>query len=363
MIDIDNKKIKVLVVDDSAFMRKIISDILNSNDKIEVVDTARNGSEAINKAIKLKPDVVTLDIEMPIMNGLEALPEIIKFVPTTKVIMFSSTTKRGADETIKALELGAVDFITKPSGTIVDIKIDNIKDEIINTVIQVAYLAKKNSNSEEVKKLIYKPIHPEKSFNSLMDGKKTRYIVAIGTSTGGPRALQDVIPYIPEDIPATFLIVQHMPPGFTKSLAARLNNLSKIVVKEAENGDILKVGTAYIAPGNYHMVINRTGLDDHVISLNSDPPVSGHRPSVNVMMESVARIENKNLIAVMMTGMGSDGSEGIKKIKMMGGKTIAQDEESCVVYGMPKAAVNAGIVDKIVPLNRIASEIIKFMGV
>ncbi len=363
MIDIDNKKIKVLVVDDSAFMRKIISDILNSNDKIEVLDTARNGIEAISKAIKLKPDVVTLDIEMPIMNGLEALPEIIKVVPTAKVIMFSSTTRKGADETIKALELGAVDFITKPSGTILNIKIEDIREQIINTVIQVAYLTKKSNNSSEVKKLIYKPNHVEKTFNNLIDGKRAKYIVAIGTSTGGPKALQDVIPYIPEDVPAAFLIVQHMPPGFTKSLAARLNNLSKITVKEAENGDILELGTAYIAPGDYHMVINRTGLDDHVISLNSGAPVSGHRPSVNVMMESVSKIENKNLIAVMMTGMGSDGSEGMKKIKMTGGKTIAQDEESCVVYGMPKTVVNAGIVDSIVPLNRIASEIIKYMGV
>ncbi len=360
MIDIENRKIKVLVVDDSAFMRKIISDILNSNDRIEVIDTARNGSEAISKAIKLKPDIVTLDIEMPIMNGLDALPEIIKAVPTAKIIMFSSMTKRGADETIKALELGAVDFITKPSGTIVNIKVDDIKDEIINTIIQVN-LTKKINNSEEVKKLIYKPI--EKTFNNMIDGKKTKYIVAIGISTGGPRALQDVIPYIPEDIPATFLIVQHMPAGFTKSLAVRLNNLSKITVKEAEDGDILKIGTAYIAPGNYHMVINRTGLDDYVICLNSDAPVSGHRPSVNVMMDSISKIENKNLIAVMMTGMGSDGSEGMKKIKMVGGKTIAQDEESCVVYGMPKAVVNAGIVDSIVPLNRITSEILKYMGV
>lgn len=363
MADIDNKKIKVLVVDDSAFMRRIISDILNSNDKIEVLDTARNGSEAISKAIKLKPDVVTLDIEMPVMNGLDALPQIIKVVPTAKVIMFSSTTRRGTDETIKALELGAVDFITKPSGTIVNIKIEDIRDEIINTVIQVAYLTKKNNNSAEVKKLIYKSSNLERTFNNMIDSKRTKYIVAIGTSTGGPRALQDVIPYMPEDIPATFLIVQHMPPGFTKSLAVRLNNLSKITVKEAENGDILKPGTAYIAPGDYHMVINRTGLDEYIISLNSDPTVSGHRPSVNVMMESIAKIENKNLIAVMMTGMGSDGSEGMKKIKMAGGKTIAQDEESCVVYGMPKAVVNAGIVDSIVPLDRIAAEIIKYMGV
>jgi len=190
-----------------------------------------------------------------------------------------------------------------------------------------------------------------------------KYIIAIGTSTGGPRALQEVLPKLPQDIPAAVLVVQHMPPGFTKSLSARLDSLSDINVKEAEEGDILKPGWAYIAPGDYHMLINRYKNGIYKIAINSESPVAGHRPSVNVMMNSVAECGHKKIIAVMMTGMGNDGSEGILKIKMVGGKTIAQDESTCVVYGMPKSAVNIGAIDIISPLNNIAAEILKIVGV
>ena len=191
-----------------------------------------------------------------------------------------------------------------------------------------------------------------------------KYIVVIGTSTGGPRALQDVVPLFPREIPAAILIVQHMPSGFTKSLAERLDSLSFIKVKEAQDGDVLKAGHAYLAPGGFHMVLNNYRIEGYKIGLNKNPPVLGHRPSVNVMMNSVARVVNdKDVIAIMMTGMGSDGSEGILKIKNTGGKTIAQNEDTCIVYGMPKSAVEAGAIDKIVPLQEITKEALKFMGV
>ncbi|MDD4503666.1 MAG: CheB methylesterase domain-containing protein, partial [Clostridiaceae bacterium] len=202
-----------------------------------------------------------------------------------------------------------------------------------------------------------------KIFSGSDYGEYLKYIVVIGTSTGGPKALQEVLTKLPEDIPAAVLVVQHMPPGFTKSLSERLDSLSQINIKEAEEGDVLKPGWAYIAPGDYHMLINNYGNYEYRISINRESPVTGHRPSVNVMMKSVAESGHKNIIAVMMTGMGNDGSEGILKIKETGGITIAQDESTSVVYGMPKSAVNIGAIDIITPLENIASEILKNMGV
>lgn len=195
------------------------------------------------------------------------------------------------------------------------------------------------------------------------EDNKIKYIIAIGTSTGGPRALQEVIPALPSEIPAAVLIVQHMPSGFTKSLANRLDNISQINVKEAQDGDILRPGWAYIAPGDFHMIIKKHRFNEYKISVNKEEPVAGHRPSVNVMMQSVAESGHPNVIGVIMTGMGNDGSIGIKQIHDIGGKTIAQDEKTCVVFGMPKAAINSGIVDIIVSLQKIAIEILKIMGV
>lgn len=354
-------KIKILVVDDSAFMRKVITDMLNSVDSIQVIDTARNGAEGIEKAKRLKPDIITLDVEMPIMDGLTALKELMELRPVPKVIMLSSLTYEGAEATMKALDLGALDFVTKPTSSIVNFKVEAIREELVKKITDLAMSKQKSLVANKIftePKSISKPKTPVEAGKNQL-----KYIIAIGTSTGGPRALQEVVPYLPQDIPAAVVIVQHMPPGFTKSLAARLDNLSKINVKEAEDGDILKAGWAYLAPGDFHMLINSSPLEGYRISINQDPPVTGHRPSVNAMMESVADCGHNNLIAVMMTGMGSDGSEGILKIKKKGGKTIAQNEETCVVYGMPKSAVNIGAIDKIVPLNEISKEIIKFMGV
>lgn len=349
--------VKVLVVDDSAFMRKVISDILNSDRGIQVVDTAKNGQEAIEKAKSLNPDVITLDVEMPVMDGLTCLKKILanKYVP---VVMLSGLTREGAQDTIKALEYGAVDFITKPRN-IFDISGEEKKLELIEKV-RIAKNAVRLKQDKKRKNLF--------NFNKQkLDVEKSTQlnnIIAIGTSTGGPRALQDVIPLIPGNIPAAFVIVQHMPAGFTRSLAERLNSLSELTVKEAEDGEPLMPGYAYIAPGDYHMLFDRCMDGSIKIKLLQSPPVGGHRPSVNVMMKSLSDTGMNNIIAVIMTGMGGDGSEGVKALKDKNKSyIIAQDEKSCVVYGMPKVAVQTGAVDAIVPLKEIAREIVKLVGV
>ncbi|MCR4434478.1 MAG: chemotaxis response regulator protein-glutamate methylesterase [Clostridiales bacterium] len=345
---------RVLVVDDSAFMRKVISDILRADNTIEVVDTAKNGAEALEKVKVLKPDVVTLDVEMPVMDGLTCLKKLLD-TSYTPVIMLSSLTKDGEEATIQALGYGAVDFITKPTN-IFGMSDQAKKRELIEKV-------KVAKNAAKPKKYVFeKPkIRPK---SQIAKSESLKYIVAIGTSTGGPKALQDVIPLIPGDVPAAFLVVQHMPPGFTKSLGDRLNSLSEVVVKEAEDGENVKPGYVYIAPGNYHLLVERHKGTNLKLKLNQGPSVGGHRPSVDVMMNSLSDTGLKNIIGVIMTGMGGDGSEGIVKIKRINnGHIIAQDEKSCVVYGMPRAAVQTGVVDAVVPLKEIAGEIMKFMGV
>lgn len=357
-----SKQIRVLVVDDSAFMRKVIGDILSNEKDIEVVDFARNGKEAIEKAKLKNPDIITLDVEMPILSGLDALSELMAIQPTPKVIMVSSLTTEGADATIKALERGALDFIAKPTKSLFSFDSEGLKEDLLKKIRDLS-ASKQKSSFLARREAPRVPVPPASKSQNLASGK-LKYVVAIGTSTGGPRALQEVIPIFPKDIPAAILIVQHMPPGFTKSLAERLDSLSYVNVKEAQDGDLLMPGCAYLAPGDHHMVVTRLSNDDYRINLNKEPQVSGHRPSVNVMMNSVASsVTTKNLVAIMMTGMGSDGSDGITKIKNNGGKTIAQDEDTCVVYGMPKAAVAAGAVDKVVPLQDITKEALKFMGV
>jgi len=348
--------IKVLVIDDSAFMRKVLADILNNTTDIRVTATARNGLEALEMVREVKPDVITLDVYMPAMDGLTCLREIQKLTDAP-VIMLSSLTTEGASATIEALEAGAIDFIAKPS-SIFDISGKKKADEIIKK-IRVAYsIRKKMSDMRQ------KPEHGSVKHADRYVNKELKALVVIGASTGGPRALQEVIPYIPEDIPAAVLIVQHMPPGFTKSLAERLDALSGLIVKEGEDGEVIKPGYAYVAPGGVHMEVV-SGTDGVLkISLNESAHEGGHRPSVNVLMKSVAKTGFPNVIGVVMTGMGNDGRDGAMCIKELnGGIIICQDEMSSVVYGMPKAVVNAGIADAVVPLKEIAAVIVKYMGV
>ena len=348
--------IKVLVVDDSAFMRQVISDIINKDPDLSVAGTAKNGQDALEKIKSLQPQVVTLDVEMPIMDGITTLEEIMKNHPLP-VVMFSSLTKQGADATLRALEKGAIDFMLKPSAT----KIHSIADELCN---KIKIAAKSKVQTERKKTFNFLPVIKKEKKSSLVikhtKQDKIEQMILIGTSTGGPKALQEVLPLLPADIPAAILVVQHMPAGFTRSLSERLNTLSEIIVKEAEQGEILKNGVAYIAPGDYHLKIENNGGTINV-KLTQEPPVSGHRPSVNAMMESVCNSFYGRLVGVIMTGMGNDGTSGLKLIKEKQGINIAEDESTCVVFGMPKAAIQANSIDHIVPLNQISQTIIKML--
>ncbi|MCM3717139.1 chemotaxis response regulator protein-glutamate methylesterase [Fictibacillus phosphorivorans] len=332
-------------------MRKLIKEFLSEDPRIDVLDTARNGQEAIEKILKLKPAVVTMDVEMPVLNGIEAVKKIMSVHPLP-IIMLSSTTKEGAENTILAMEAGAIDFVAKPSGAI-SLDLHKVKTTLVEKVI--------TSSKVKLKPVIHTSLKPNgskpKQYIEKEEKDSLSKLVLIGTSTGGPRALQKVIPGLPGDIDAPIIVVQHMPPGFTQSLANRLDTLSEVKVKEAEQNERLKKGTVYIAPGGYHIrLVEKWG--QAFLTIDQEPPVGGHRPSVNVLFESAAKLENFYKVAVIMTGMGSDGALGILALKNSSQtKVIAEAEESCIVYGMPKAAVLTKKVDEVVQLGSIASAI------
>ena len=343
-----NEKIKVLVVDDSTVMRKLISDILKNDPQIEVVDTAKTGKEAIEKAKNLKPDVITLDIEMPEMDGITALKILRKEVPQTKVIMFSSLTQEGAKATIESLALGAYDFVPKPSTKSFLESVKKIEQDLIPKIKSVVPLKKI--------KLIYKPIQITPKI------KKGIYkVCGIGVSTGGPQTLLKILPKLPPNFPAPILIVQHMPPLFTKQLAERLNSLSRLRVKEAEEGEFVKDGVVYIAPGDYHMKIKKENSLIK-IKLHQGPPRNFCRPSVDELFESLAEVYNGKTLALILTGMGNDGKEGAKKVKEKGGVVLAQDAESSVVFGMPKAVIEEGLADEVINLSKISERLKDLFG-
>lgn len=347
------KKVNVLVVDDSAYMRKVVSGMLQSDEAIFVVDTARDGLDAIEKIKTYKPDVVTLDVEMPKLDGLAALERIMKECPTP-VIMLSSLTQDGSETTVKALTIGAVDFVGKPSGTI-SLDIDKVKEELIAKIKVAARASIRNLRLPFPKPFSHRPSvsAPAPIISRVAPSK----LVVIGSSTGGPNALQQVIPRLPGNLAAAVLVVQHMPPGFTKSLAKRLNEVSQLEVCEAQEGDAIQNGKVYIAPGAYHMVLrSKTHL-----GLNQDPPVHSVRPAVDVTLESAVNFYGSKIVGVILTGMGYDGSRGMASLKKAGGRTIAQDEATCVVYGMPKIVVEMGKADKILPIHKIADEIVSML--
>jgi two-component system, chemotaxis family, protein-glutamate methylesterase/glutaminase len=345
-------KVKVLVVDDSAFMRKFITDLLFENPQIEVVGAARNGKEALEKVSLLNPDVVTLDVEMPIMNGIDALKQIMKEHPLP-VVMLSSTTTEGAKNTIIAMQYGAIDFVAKPSGEI-SLDLYKVKEELINKVLLASRANVRAISKDNASEIIMNPMYDKRAY-------QRKKIVCIGTSTGGPRALQQVLTRLPENIAAPIMIVQHMPKGFTKSLAQRLDSLSQITVKEAEDGETLQNGTAYIAPGGFHLLV-RESNGSLTACVEQSPLRNGHRPSVDVLFESISALTDYEKIAVIMTGMGSDGTAGLKKLKENGNtKVIAEAQETAIVFGMPRAAIQANVVDLIVPLEQIAEMIVKYV--
>lgn len=342
-------QIRVLVVDDSYFMRKRLVEMLSADPDIHIIGIAESGLEALEKAATLKPDVITLDIEMANMDGLTALSHIMRECPTS-VVMVSTLTEAGSEATVSALMSGAVDFVHKPTN-FGGAKLDEVRYEIIAKV--------KAASSA-------RPARARNSTNGDVTRKEriklptdTNKLVMIGSSTGGPKALIEVLPRLPKDFPLPIAIVQHMPPGpFIKSIAKRLEAESAIKVREAQNGDRLEPGLALMAPGGYHMLIEKGGL----LKLNNGPSVNSVKPSVDVMMSSAAAVYGSGMVGVILTGMGRDGADGMALIKKRGGRTIAEHESTCVVYGMPKSVIDAGNADSVVPLERITQEIVRAVG-
>ncbi|HEY2494711.1 MAG TPA: chemotaxis response regulator protein-glutamate methylesterase [Paenibacillus sp.] len=420
---------KVIVVDDSAFMRKIITDLIESDSVFQVVGTAVNGCEAIQKITELKPDIVTMDVEMPEMNGLEALRAVMEVYPIP-VIMLSGINESGMRETILALESGAFDFIRKPSASnsqdIIQVKelllekmhsamqakqrrtawrVEEVrkKSEIVEKVTfrtksePVVFIARsekapevkaptrkipqtdkpKNVRLNEPVKQMTNPVKPEQVMKRVVaplpeltkgtpsakqEEGSLQHLIAIGCSTGGPRALKELLERIPGDIPAPIIIVQHMPPKFTKSLAQRLNSFSAIEVVEAEHGMILQKGYAYIAPGGFHMTVRRSSSGICKISISGEEARNGHRPSVDTMFESLLPLHNIERHVVLLTGMGSDGARTMKRLYDSGVlDTYAESEETCIVYGMPRSAVELKCVTHILPLEEIPNKIVRML--
>ncbi|MBI4006951.1 MAG: chemotaxis response regulator protein-glutamate methylesterase [Candidatus Brocadiales bacterium] len=367
-IETTNGKVKVLVIDDSAVARKILSTGLSKDPGIEVVGVAADPFIARDKILRLEPDVLTLDVEMPRMDGLTFLKKLMTYYPMP-VIMVSSLTQAGCETTFKALELGAIDFVAKPQYSYSS-SLEDIIIELASKIKGAAKARVRNRPTEESEVGANGVCPPRTWANAirpydsrLQNGamiKTTHKIVAIGASTGGTEALRDVLVEMPPNAPP-IVIVQHMPEVFTKAFAERLNSMCSVEVKEAKNGDSVIPGVALIAPGNYHLTLARDGAR-YIVETNQKPPINHHRPSVEMLFNSVAHYAGSNAIGVIMTGMGADGATGLLKMKNAGAKTIAQDEESCVVFGMPKEAIKLGAIDKVVPLNNIPETILSFLN-
>jgi two-component system, chemotaxis family, protein-glutamate methylesterase/glutaminase len=343
------ERIKVLVVDDSALMRKLIPIILERDPAIEVVGTAMDGAFALRKIEELRPDVVTLDLEMPRMDGMETLRLIMRNAPRP-VIVFSTHSREGAYSTFKALALGAIDFVAKPKDAA-----SGHLDPIAFQLIEKIKVAKRAGGLKKLPTLEVEPQPSLKRKSPAMIAPSR--IIAIGVSTGGPNALQYMLAQIPADFPAAFVIVQHMPEGFTDMFARRLDECCAMDIQEAKSGDLLVAGRVLICPGNRHMMVRRMPRGEMVV-LSDSPPINGHRPSVDVLFHSVAQEFGLIAVGLLMTGMGEDGAEGLGAIKAAGGMTIAQSEETCVVSGMPRAAIVKGYANKILPLDSIGNYLI-----
>jgi two-component system chemotaxis response regulator CheB len=348
-----DKKIKVLVIDDSALMRKMISDILNSDSRITVIGTAYDGVDGLEKVRALKPDVVTLDVEMPRKNGVETLEDIMKTCPTP-VIMLSSLTQEGAQITLKAFSLGCVDCVGKPSGTI-SLDIAEVGKEIVEKVVvastaNIKYAAKIGSEFRNTMPMI------GASFRN-----KKREILVVGASTGGPIALQKVLSSIPANFPVPIAIVQHMPLNFTASFAERLNSVSQLNVVEGFDGLELSSGMAAIAPSGKHMLVKRKN-EGIVCNLSDAPSVLSVKPAANILFLSAADEFSGGVVGVILTGMGKDGTDGAIALQEKGAHIIAESQETCIIYGMPRAAIEAGVVNQVLPLQDIAGAMIKSVG-
>lgn len=343
--------IKVLIIDDSALVRKLLKEILDSDPQIQVVATAPDPLIAIRKIKSFNPDVLTLDVEMPKMDGLTFLAKLMKSHPMP-VVMFSSLTQSGAEATMKALSLGAIDFVAKPTVKLSE-GMEDLRTELVTKV--------KGASCAKLKKAIAPPmleVPPKHGMDAIIKSQKVwparegEKVLVIGASTGGTVAIEQILNKLPADAPPT-LIVQHMPPLFTDSFAKRVDTLTQMNIIEAHDNDMLKKGVALIAPGGKHMILNK-GPKGYYVTIKDGPPVNRHKPSVDVLFRSAANTLGSNAIGIILTGMGDDGARGLKEMKDTGAYTIAQDEDSCVVFGMPKVAIELGAVEKVLPLGSIA---------
>jgi len=347
----NTKKVRVLIVDDSAIMRKILSHALGSDPRIEVIGAAPDPFIARDMVLKLKPDVIILDIEMPKMDGITFLEKIMEFIPT-RVLIFSSVAQANSVNALRALELGAIDVLEKPAIDVTK-NMEAISKIIVQKVLDV-------SQSKILPKLITLARHTQPHPTCRALHNTTHKIIAIASSTGGTEALKVLLSSMPSDIPGT-VITQHMPPVFTKSYAESLNSKFPFEVKEAEEGDRVLPGRVLIAPGNFHMEIERSG-GYYVIRLHQQPLLHGVRPAADFMMKSVATYAGKNAIGIILTGMGKDGAAGLLKMKEAGATTIAQSEKTCVVFGMPNAAIQQGAVDLVLDLNQIGPRVLEILS-
>jgi two-component system chemotaxis response regulator CheB len=343
-------EIRVLVVDDSAVIRRLLTDILTADPEIKLVGTAANGSIALAKVLELLPDVVTLDVEMPDVSGLEVLAQIRKVRPKLPVIMFSSLTQRAAITTLEALSLGASDYVTKPVGTSRESATEHVRAQLLPKIKALG--RRRTSFVPIVPVAVAAPRATRVALPQRVD------VVAIGASTGGPNALTALLKDYPADLGLPMIIVQHMPPMFTKLLAERLSATSRIKVHEAAAGDVLLANHAYIAPGDSHMTLRRDGNAVRVV-LNQDAPENSCRPAVDVMLRSAATVYGAHSLTVILTGMGQDGMRGCEHLQRAGGQILIQDEASSVVWGMPGAVSRAGLADKTLPLDLLCGEIIR----
>jgi two-component system chemotaxis response regulator CheB len=340
------KKIRVLIVDDSAIVRKIFSEELSKYPDIEVIGAAPDPFVARDKIVTLKPDVITLDVEMPRMDGITFLRKLMKYYPLPTIIV-SSLTQKGGKLTLEALDIGAVDVIAKPGGSY---SVGDMSAQLAEK-IRMASRVNVVRKEEESTAGVSEPIRAL--------AQTTNKVIAIGASTGGTEALKNVLTKMPSNSPG-IVVVQHMPAHFTTAFAERLNGICQMSVKEAEDNDSVTPGTVLIAPGNYHMIFRRSGAR-YYVEIKTGPMVHHQRPAVDILFKSTAKYAGANAIGVILTGMGADGAEGLLEMKQAGASTIAQDEKSCVVFGMPKEAIKLGAADKIVPLDQIAQEIIRMV--
>lgn len=365
---------KVLVVDDSSFFRRRVSDILSQDPNIEVIDVATNGQEAVEKAASLKPDAITMDIEMPVLNGIEAVRKIMEKSPTA-ILMFSSLTHEGASATLEALDAGALDFLPKKFNEIAKNSEDAgqlLRQRVLQLARKKPFISRRaasvnRSTRQTTTTSPFKRTSPvvaaPKAASQLRRSSGKQYkLLAIGTSTGGPVALQKILTQLPQNFPLPIIMIQHMPAAFTAAFSKRLDSLCQITVKEASDGDRLQPGVAYLAPGGKQMVLDGTENASKLRILEDNSDRVAYKPSVDVSFGSAAKVFSGNVLGVILTGMGADGREGSRMLKSKGATIWAQDEASCVVYGMPQAVTTAGISELSLPLDEVAGSILKETG-